>query len=210
MGKVFIAEHNLISHKIALLRDVNTGSKKFRELLHEITIIIGCYATSDLPVEEITVKTPLTETRGKCLSGREIAIIPIMRAGIGMVDGMLTLLPTAKVGHVGLARDHETLLPKEYYCNLPNDIAERQVIITDPMLATGGSAGATIQLLKDKGVSDIKLISIIASPEGIKYISEAHPDVDVYCGVLDEYLNENGYIVPGLGTRRPPSAPYRH
>jgi uracil phosphoribosyltransferase len=199
MGKVFIAEHNLISHKIALLRDVNTGSKKFRELLHEITIIIGCYATSDLPVEEITVKTPLTETRGKCLSGREIAIIPIMRAGIGMVDGMLTLLPTAKVGHVGLARDHETLLPKEYYCNLPNDIAERQVIITDPMLATGGSAGATIQLLKDKGVSDIKLISIIASPEGIKYISEAHPDVDVYCGVLDEYLNENGYIVPGLG-----------
>ncbi|NLG52500.1 MAG: uracil phosphoribosyltransferase, partial [Clostridiales bacterium] len=165
MGKVFIAEHNLISHKIALLRDVNTGSKKFRELLHEITIIIGCYATSDLPVEEITVKTPLTETRGKCLSGREIAIIPIMRAGIGMVDGMLTLLPTAKVGHVGLARDHETLLPKEYYCNLPNDIAERQVIITDPMLATGGSAGATIQLLKDKGVSDIKLISIIASPE---------------------------------------------
>ncbi len=194
-----VMSHPLIRHKISILRDKRTGSKQFRELINEISTLIAYEATSDLPLVEETVETPICKTKSMVIGGKKLTIVPILRAGLGMVDGILTLLPSAKVGHIGLYRNEETLQPVEYYFKVPKNIDERQVIITDPMLATGGSAKAAIQFIKDRGVSDIKLMCIIAAPEGIKAVCEAHPDVKVYCGIVDEKLNENGYIVPGLG-----------
>ena len=192
-------DHPLIQHKITILRNKNTGSKQFRELIEEISILIAYEATRDLPLVDTTVETPLCTTKAKCIGGKKLTVIPILRAGLGMVDGILSLLPSAKVGHIGLYRDHDTLQPVEYYFKVPTDIAERQVIIVDPMLATGGSASAAIDFIKARGVRDIKLMSIIAAPEGAECVCKNHPDVQVYCGVMDEKLNEHGYIVPGLG-----------
>ena len=197
--QVVIFDHPLISHKISILRDVNTGSKQFRELVEEIAMLMGYEALRDLPTEYVEVKTPITTTKSKMITGKKLAIVPILRAGLGMVEGMLALIPTAKVGHIGLYRNEETLEPQEYYCKLPNDIANRLVIILDPMLATGGSAVAGVNFLKARGCKNIKFMSLIAAPEGIKRLTEAHPDIQLYCGCIDEKLNENGYIVPGLG-----------
>lgn len=194
-----VMSHPLIRHKISILRDKRTGSKQFRELINEISTLIAYEATADLPLVEETVETPICKTKSMVIGGKKLTVVPILRAGLGMVDGILSLLPSAKVGHIGLYRNEETLQPVEYYFKVPKNIDERQVIITDPMLATGGSAKAAIQFIKDRGVSDIKLMCIIAAPEGIKAVCEAHPDVKVYCGIVDEKLNENGYIVPGLG-----------
>ena len=194
-----IMTHPLIKHKISILRDVNTGSKQFRELIEEIAILIAFEATRDIPLCEKEVETPICNTMSSVISGKKLTVIPVLRAGLGMVSGVLSLLPSAKVGHIGLYRDHETLEPIEYYFKVPQDIAEREVIIVDPMLATGGSAIAAIDCIKRRGVTDIKFMCIIAAPEGIKAVCEAHPDVKVYCGICDEKLNENGYIVPGLG-----------
>lgn len=199
MANVTIFNHPLIHHKMAILRDKRTGSKQFRELVEEISMLMAYEAMRDLPLKEVDVETPLTTAKFKMLAGKKLAIVPILRAGLGMVDGILALVPSARVGHIGLYRDHETLEPHEYYCKLPADIASRQVILLDPMLATGGSASAAIQFIKDKGCTSIKLMNIIAAPEGIARIEKDHPDVDVYCGCLDERLNENGYILPGLG-----------
>ena len=191
--------HPLIQHKISLLRDKNTGSKEFRELVTEIAMLMCYEATRDLPLKEIEIETPIGMAKTGIISGRKLAFVPILRAGLGMVDGMLNLVPAAKVGHIGLYRDPETHLPVEYYCKLPEDIGERDVIILDPMLATGGSAVDAIKMIKDKGAKNIKFMCIIAAPEGLRYLTESHPDVQVYCGVLDQCLNENKYIVPGLG-----------
>ena len=199
MGKVFIMEHPLIQHKIGIIRNSETGTKDFREMVGEIATL-ECYeATRDLELEEYPVTTPMGDTTCKRLSGKKLAIIPILRAGLGMVPGMQTLLPAAKVGHIGLYRDPETLEPVEYYCKLPADIEERDVFVVDPMLATGGSAVDAINQLKKHGCQNIRLLCIIAAPEGLKALTEAHPDVDVYVGALDDHLNEIGYIVPGLG-----------
>ncbi len=198
-NQVTIFDHPLITHKISLLRDVNTGSKQFRELIEEIAMLMGYEALRDLPMEYVDIKTPITETRVKMLAGKKIAIVPILRAGLGMVEGILSLVPSAKVGHIGLYRDKYTLEPHEYYCKLPADIDNRTVLLLDPMLATGGSGAAAIDFIKKKGGKNIKFMSIIAAPEGIKRISEAHPDVHFYCGCVDEKLNDHGYIVPGLG-----------
>lgn len=197
--QVTIFDHPLISHKISILRDVNTGSKEFRELVLEIAMLMAYESLRDLPTEYVEIKTPITTTKSKMLSKKKIAIVPILRAGLGMVDGILALVPTAKVGHIGLYRDEETLEPREYYCKLPKDIDKAQVIILDPMLATGGSAVAAVDFIKEKGCKNIKFMSLIAAPEGVKRLVEAHPDIQLYCGCLDEKLNENGYIVPGLG-----------
>lgn len=197
--QVTIFDHPLISHKISILRDVNTGSKEFRELVQEIAMLMAYESLRDLPTEYVEIKTPITTTKSKMLSKKKIAIVPILRAGLGMVDGILALVPTAKVGHIGLYRDEETLEPREYYCKLPKDIDKAQVIILDPMLATGGSAVAAVDFIKEKGCKNIKFMSLIAAPEGVKRLVEAHPDIQLYCGCLDEKLNENGYIVPGLG-----------
>lgn len=194
-----IMTHPLIKHKISILRDINTGSKQFRELIEEIAILIAFEATRDIPLCEKEVETPLCKTKASVISGKKLTVIPVLRAGLGMVSGVLSLLPSAKVGHIGLYRDHDTLEPVEYYFKVPQDIAEREVIIVDPMLATGGSAIAAVDCLKRRGVTDIKFMCIIAAPEGIKALCEAHPDIKVYCGMRDEKLNENGYIVPGLG-----------
>ncbi|MCI8497107.1 MAG: uracil phosphoribosyltransferase [Clostridiales bacterium] len=199
MGKVFVMDHPLIQHKITLLRDENTGGKQFRELVTEITQLIAYEATRDLPLEDKEIVTPVSPAVCKVLSGKKLVVVPILRAGLGMLDGFLSLVPSAKVGHIGLKRDEETLLPHEYYCNLPQDIDSRQVVIIDPMLATGGSAAATVAALKSRGAKDIKLMSIIASVQGIDALSKAHPDLDIYCGIVDKTLNEHGYIVPGLG-----------
>jgi len=199
MSKPFIADHPLIQHKLSLLRDKNTGSKEFRELIAEITMLMCYEATRDLPLREVEIETPMAFAKTKIISGRKLAFVPILRAGIGMVDGVLQLVPAAKVGHIGLYRDHVTCQPVEYYCKLPSDISEREVIVLDPMLATGGSAIAAIRMIKEKGVRQIKFMCIIAAPEGLDALVAAHPDVQIYCAALDECLNENKYIVPGLG-----------
>ena len=199
MSVVEIVDHPLIQHKISLLRDRNTGTKEFRDLVSEIAMLLCYEATRDLPTEEVEVETPVALARTKVLAGRKLALVPILRAGLGMVDGMLNLIPAAKVGHIGMYRNEETLVPVEYYCKLPNDINEREVFVLDPMLATGGTANAAIQFLKNYGVKNIKLLSILAVPESISVIQEQHPDVDIYCAAIDEKLNDKGYVVPGVG-----------
>ena len=199
MGKVYVFDHPLIQHKTALIRKKETSTKDFRELVKEIAMLMAYEATRNLPLKEVEIETPICRTRMKMLDGEDIAIVPILRAGLGMVDGMLALVPNAKVGHIGLFRDPETHKPVEYYCKLPTDIAKRQVLVLDPMLATGGSAVAAIDFIKKRNAQNIKFCCIIAAPEGIKVLREAHPDVEIFCGALDEKLNEHGYIVPGLG-----------
>ncbi|MCI8354392.1 MAG: uracil phosphoribosyltransferase [Lachnospiraceae bacterium] len=199
MARTIIMDHPLIQHKIGYIRRIETGTKDFRQTIGEIAMLICYEATRDLPLIDVTVQTPICRTTVKELRGKKMAIVPILRAGLGMVDGMLNLIPAAKIGHIGLYRDPETLKPVEYYCKLPADCAEREVFVVDPMLATGGSSVAAIQMLKDKGCQNIHFMCIIAAPEGIKAMQEAHPDVDIYIGALDEKLNDHGYIVPGLG-----------
>ena len=199
MEKVHILDHPLLQHKLSILRDENTGVKDFRQVVSEIATLMCYEATRDLPMEEVEIKTPITTGKFKTIAGKKLAIVPVLRAGLGMVDGILTLIPSAKVGHIGLYRDPDTLEPVEYYCKMPTDIAEREVIILDPMLATGGSASAAIQFIKNYEVKHIKLMNIIAAPEGIERVHHDHPNVDIYCAALDEKLNEHGYIVPGLG-----------
>jgi len=199
MAKVVIMDHPLIQHKIGFIRRTDTGTKDFRQTISEIATLICYEATRDLKLSDVEIETPICKTTVKELSGKKLAIVPILRAGLGMVDGVLQLIPAAKVGHIGLYRDPETLKPVEYYCKLPADCAEREVFVVDPMLATGGSSVAAIQMLKDKGCKSIHLMCIIAAPEGVKAMQEAHPDVDLYIGSLDEKLNDHGYIVPGLG-----------
>ena len=196
---VNVMTHPLIQHKVTLIRNVETGSKDFRELLEEITLLMGYEITRDLPLEDVEVQTPLIKAIGKQIAGKKLGIIPILRAGLGMVNGLLELMPMAKVGHVGLYRDPETLKPVEYYCKLPSDLSERRIIVTDPMLATGGSASAAITLLKEKGARDIQLMCLVAAPQGVEAVNKEHPDVRIYVAALDEDLNEHGYIVPGLG-----------
>lgn len=199
MAKIVVMEHPLIQHKIGIIRRQETGSKEFRELISEIAMLMCYEATRDLKLSDVEIETPVCRTTVKELKGKKLAVIPILRAGLGMVEGMLTLIPAAKVGHIGLYRDPETLNPVEYYCKLPEDCAERDVFVVDPMLATGGSSSAAIQLLKDKGVKNIRFMCIIAAPEGLERMGREHPDVDIYAGALDEHLNDHGYIVPGLG-----------
>ena len=199
MANVTIMEHPLIQHKIGLIRRKDTGTKDFRQTISEIAMLICYEATRELKLVDVAIETPICQTTAKELSGKKMAIVPILRAGLGMVDGMLTLIPAAKVGHIGLYRDPETLKPVEYYCKLPADCADREVFVVDPMLATGGSSAAAIRMLKEKGCKNIHFMCIIAAPEGVAAMKEAHPDVDLYVGVLDERLNDHGYIVPGLG-----------
>jgi uracil phosphoribosyltransferase len=199
MAKVFVMDHPLIQHKIGLIRRTETGTKDFRETISEIAMLICYEATRDLELADVTIETPICEATVKELKGKKMAIVPILRAGLGMVDGMLTLIPAAKIGHIGLYRDPETLNPVEYYCKLPADCAEREVFVVDPMLATGGSSAAAIQMLKDKGCKKIHFMCILAAPEGVEKMKAEHPDVDMYIGALDEKLNDHGYIVPGLG-----------
>ena len=199
MDKVHVLDHPLLQHKLSILRDERTGVKDFREVVAEIATLMCYEATRDLPLEDVEIKTPVATGTFKVLSGKKLAIVPILRAGLGMVDGILTLIPSAKVGHIGLYRDPQTLEPVEYYCKMPNDISERDVIILDPMLATGGSTSAAIQFIKNYGVKHIKLMNIIAAPEGIERVHKDHPDVDIYCAAVDEKLNDHCYIVPGLG-----------
>ena len=196
---VQILDHPLIQHKISLLRDKNTGTKEFKELVSEIATLMCYEATRDLPLKEVEIETPIAVAKTKVISGRKLAFVPILRAGLGMVDGVLALVPAAKVGHIGLFRDPETHLAVEYYCKLPNDIHERDVIVADPMLATGGSAVEAINRIKEAGARSIKFMCIIAAPEGIKTLKDAHGDVEIYCGVCDEKLDEHCYIIPGLG-----------
>ena len=199
MAKVVIMDHPLIQHKIGYIRRKETGTKDFRDTVGEIAMLICYEATRHLELADVEVETPICKTIAKELKGKKMAIVPILRAGLGMVDGMLSMIPAAKVGHIGLFRDPKTLEPVEYYCKLPADCEEREVFVVDPMLATGGSCIAAIQMLKNRGVKNIRFMCIIAAPEGVKKLQEAHPDVEVYIGALDEKLNEHGYIVPGLG-----------
>ena len=199
MGKVSVIDHTLVQHKLSVLRDRRTGTKEFRELIYEMSIMLGYEATRGLALEDAVVETPLATANVKVLSDKKLGIVPILRAGLGMVDGMTSLLPSAKVGHIGLYRDPATLKPVDYYCKLPDDICERDVIVMDPMLATGGSATAAIGVLKRAGCKNIKLMCIIAAPEGLKAVLEAHNDVDVVLACVDEKLNEHGFIIPGLG-----------
>ncbi|GAA0289407.1 uracil phosphoribosyltransferase [Gracilibacillus halotolerans] len=199
MSNVFVLDHPLIQHKLTYIRSKDTGTKEFRALVEEVSTLMAFEITRDLPLEEITIDTPVTTAKTKVLSGKKIGIIPILRAGLGMVDGMLNLIPAAKVGHVGLYRDPETLQPVEYYLKLPGDIHERELIVVDPMLATGGSASDAIDSLKKRGAEHIKLMCLLAAPEGVEKVQQDHPDVDIYLGALDERLNEKGYIIPGLG-----------
>ncbi len=199
MENVFIFDHPLIQHKISLLRDKNTNTKEFRELVSEIAMLMGYEVTRDMPLKEVEIETPVGMAKTKVISGKKLGIVPILRAGLGMVEGMLNLLPMAKVGHIGLYRDPETLEPVEYYCKLPVDAEEREMVILDPMLATGGSASAAISFLKQRNISNIKLMCLIASMTGIKRINTDHPDVGIYCAAVDEKLNDHGYIIPGLG-----------
>lgn len=198
MSKLFISEHPLIQHKMAMIRDEQTGSKEFREMIGEVANLLLYEATRNLELVDVSVKTPIAEAKCKMI-GKKLAIVPILRAGIGMTDGLLALLPTAKIGHIGLYRDPDSLEPVEYYCKLPVDVQERTVFLTDPMLATGGTAEAAIGFLKEKGVTDIVMLSILATPEGVARVQKAHPDVDIYTAAYDEKLNDHGYIVPGLG-----------
>jgi len=199
MGNPIIFDHPLIQHKLTFVRDKNTGTKEFRELISEIAGLMCYEATRDLPTEETRIETPVGPASTRILSGRKLAVVPILRAGLGMVDAILSMIPAAKVGHIGIYRDHETHLPVEYYCKLPHDINERDVFVLDPMLATGGSAVDAISLIKSRGARCIHFLCIIAAPEGLKLLEESHPDVRVYCAALDERLNEKKYIVPGLG-----------
>ena len=199
MSNVHVFDHPLIQHKLSILRDKRTSVKEFRELISEIAMLMCFEATRDLPLKEVEVETPVAVAKCRTIAGKKLAVVPILRAGLGMVDGMVTMMPNVKVGHVGLFRDPDTLEPVKYYFKMPPDISERDVIIVDPMLATGGSAVAAVQFLKEVGVKHIKLMCIIGAPEGVKAMQEAHPDVDIYVAALDDHLNEHGYIVPGLG-----------
>ncbi len=199
MNNVTVFDHPLIQHKTTILRQTSTTNKEFRETVEEITMLMCYEALRDLPLEEIEIETPIKKTRKNILAGKKIAVVPILRAGLGMVNGLLNLVPIAKVGHIGMYRDEKTLQPHEYYCKLPSDIDDRMVVVVDPMLATGGSAIDAISQIKSYGAKHIKFLCIIAAPEGIKALTEAHPDVQVYCANVDECLNEHGYIVPGLG-----------
>lgn len=199
MANVVLMNHPLIQHKIGWIRRASTGSKDFRSMVSEIAMLMCYEATRDLELKDIEIETPICMTTVKELKGKKLAVVPILRAGLGMVDGMLSMIPAAKVGHIGLYRDPDTLEPVEYYCKLPEDCSEREVFVVDPMLATGGSSAAAIQMLKDKGVKNIRFLCIIAAPEGVEHMKQVHPDVDIYIGALDERLNEHGYIVPGLG-----------
>lgn len=199
MGQVLIYDHPLIQHKIALLRDKNTSTKDFRELVSEIAMLMTYEVTRNLPLKDVEVETPISMANAKMLSGKNMCFVPVLRAGLGMVDGVLRLVPSAKVGHIGLYRDRKTLQPVEYYCKVPVDIADRAVVILDPMLATGGSASAAISFIKQKGAKEVKLMNLIAAPEGINRVVQDHPDVDIYCAAVDKELNSHAYIVPGLG-----------
>ena len=199
MAKTVILDHPLIKHKVAIMRDKTTGTKEFKAVAREIAMLMCYEATRDLAVEDVTVETPITTTTCQMLAGKKLAVVPILRAGLGMVDGILELIPSAKIGHIGLYRDEETLEPVEYFCKMPSDIQERDIFIVDPMLATGGSACDAVKMLKARGAKNIKFLCLIAAPEGVAKLQAAHPDVDIYCASLDERLNENGYIVPGLG-----------
>ena len=199
MGKLFVMDHPLIQHKLSHMRDKNTGSKEFRELLNEISMLMAYEVTRDLPLVEVEVETPITTCKTKMLAGKKLGVVPILRAGLGMLDGVLELMPAAKVGHVGLYRDPETLEPVEYYCKLPTDVTERDLIVLDPMLATGGSASAAITFIKNRGCKSIRMMNLIAAPEGIERVQKEHPDVDIYVGCVDEKLNDHGHIIPGLG-----------
>lgn len=199
MSRVTEINHPLILHKLAILRDEKTGSKEFRHLVEEISMLMAYEVTRDLSTEEVEVKTPVSLTKCKMLSGKKMAVVPILRAGLGMVDGVLNLIPAAKVGHIGLYRDEETLQPVEYFCKLPQDIAERDVIVVDPMLATGGSSIDALTMLKKRGAKHLRLMCLVGAPEGIEAVQKSHPDVDIYLAAIDEKLNEQGYIVPGLG-----------
>ncbi|MBQ3370418.1 MAG: uracil phosphoribosyltransferase [Mogibacterium sp.] len=199
MGKVMIFDHPLIQHKVSLMRDKNTASKEFRDLAREVAMLMAYEITRDLPTKEVEIETPICSAKVPILAGKKLAIVPILRAGLGFVDGMLEIIPSARVGHVGLYRDPETHEPVEYYCKLPEDIDQRKIIIVDPMLATGGSAIAAVDFVKAKGAKDISLMFLIAAPEGIEALTSKHPDVDIYIAAKDDHLNENAYIVPGLG-----------
>ena len=199
MGKVYIFDHPLIQHKLSLMRDVHTGAKEFRELLEEISMLMVYEVTRDLPTKEVEIETPLCKTKARHLSGKKVGIVPILRAGLGMVDGVAKLIPAARIGHIGLYRDPETLQPVEYYCKLPADSESRELLVLDPMLATGGSASAAITFLKQRNCKHIRRVNLIAAPEGIERVRRDHPDVDVYVACVDEKLNDHGYIVPGLG-----------
>ncbi|MDQ0172362.1 uracil phosphoribosyltransferase [Paenibacillus tundrae] len=199
MGKLVICDHPLIQHKLTFIRDMRTNTKDFRELVDEVATLMAYEITRDVELETIDVQTPVAATQGKVISGRMLGLVPILRAGLGMLDGVVKLLPAAKVGHVGLFRDPETLQPVEYYTKLPTDVTERQLIVIDPMLATGGSAIAAIDVLKKRGCSQIKMMNLVAAPEGVKAVQDAHPDVDIYVAALDDRLDDHGYIVPGLG-----------
>lgn len=199
MENVFIMDHPLIQHKISMLRNKNTGTNEFRKLIEEIAVLMGYEALRDLPLEDVEIETPIEKCKSPMIAGKKLAVVPVLRAGLGMVNGITTLVPSAKIGHIGLYRDPETHEPHEYYCKLPDPIEQRLIVLTDPMLATGGSAIAAITMLKEKGVNNIRFLCLLAAPEGLKALSEAHPDVDIYVGALDKCLNEHGYIVPGLG-----------
>ena len=199
MSELHIVDHPLITHKLSIMRNKRTGSKDFRELLNEIAMLMGYELTRDLPLEDIVIETPITKMTAKTISGKKLAIVPILRAGLGMVDGLQSLVPVAKVGHIGLYRDPETQTPVEYYCKLPHDIEDRIVILVDPMLATGGSASDALTMLKQRGCKHIRFMCLVAAPEGVKKVQDDHPDVDIYTAALDECLNDHAYIVPGLG-----------
>ena len=199
MGKLHVVDHPLIQHKLTIMRMTETGGKDFRQLLNEITELMGYELTRDLPLDDIRINTPVAPMTGKAIMGKKLAIVPILRAGLGMVDGLLNLIPVAQVGHIGLDPDPETHEPVEYYCKLPADIDGRLVIVVDPMLATGGSAADAITLIKKRGATNIRLLNLVAAPEGVAKVQSEHPDVDIYCAALDERLNEHAYIIPGLG-----------
>ncbi len=199
LSTVHVVSHPLVQHKLTIIRDQETGPKDFRDLVEEVSVLMAYEVTRDLPLEECEVETPMAKMKGQMIAGRKIGVVPILRAGLGMVNGVLRLIPTAKVGHIGLYRDPETLMPVDYYCKLPTDVEERQIIVLDPMLATGGSAVAAIKYLKDRGVSSIKLMCLLAAPEGIAVMQKEHPDVDIFTAAIDEKLTSHGYIIPGLG-----------
>lgn len=199
MGKIQVIDHPLIQHKLTIIRDKDTGTKYFREVVNEIARLLAYEVSREMPLEDVEIETPLVKSTQKRLAGKKVVIVPILRAGLGMVDGMLDLIPAAKVGHVGMYRDHETMEPVEYFIKMPSDLPERELLVVDPMLATGGSAVAAIDALKKRGGTNIKFVCLVAAPEGVEVLQEAHPDVDIYTASLDERLDENGYILPGLG-----------